>query len=69
MGFLRHWQRSPAATAQSLEEAAVILVGGRSRHAEELGDEEGATARMTLAAWRIWGWCLVFGIQCSVCVG
>jgi hypothetical protein len=53
MGFLRHWQRSPAATAQSPEEEAVILVGGRSRHAEELDDEEGATARMTLAAWRI----------------
>jgi hypothetical protein len=60
MGFLRRWQRSPAATARSLEEEAAILVEGRSRHAGELGGEGAATARRPLVAWRVKGMRCVF---------
>jgi hypothetical protein len=50
MDFLPRWQRSLAVIARSLEGEAAILIEGRSTHAEELGGEGEATARMSLAA-------------------
>lgn len=50
MGFLPRWQRSLAVIARSLEEEVVILIEGRSTHAEGLDGEGEATARMSLAA-------------------